>query len=102
MKQQVSIEKARAKLGDIIDRTRYTSDDPVVITRHGEPAAMITRVVAPRDREYIARAARMTDPAYPLPPEEARNVIAGLLDILTVYLSAPRSDGQEHDAGSKP
>ena len=91
--KQVSIDKARPKLGDIVDRVRYTSDDPVVITRHGQPAAMITRVLAPRDREYIARAYRMTQPAHLLAPAEARSAIAELLDILVVYLNADLDAG---------
>src|SRR6266567_3987529 len=52
--QELSIERARARLGDIIDRARYTGD-PTLITRTGKPAALITPVLHRHDRAAITQ-----------------------------------------------
>ena len=38
--ERVSIEAARPKLGEIVDRVRFT-DEPVIITRQGKTAVFI-------------------------------------------------------------
>jgi prevent-host-death family protein len=36
----VTIEEARAKLGDVVDHARL-ADEPTLITRYGRPAAVV-------------------------------------------------------------
>ena len=38
--ETVGIEKARASLGEIVDRARFTGQ-PTMITRQGKPAAVV-------------------------------------------------------------
>jgi prevent-host-death family protein len=84
--QEASIEKARAKLGDIIDHVRYTGD-PVLITRHGKPAALITPLLGRSDYGSIDAARKL---AAALGDGDARYAIADLLDTLDRYLVAGR------------
>ena len=37
---EMSIEQARLKLGDVVDKARLAGH-PTLITRHGQPAAMV-------------------------------------------------------------
>ena len=37
---EISIERARVTLGEVVDRARFT-DEPTMITRYGKPAAVI-------------------------------------------------------------
>jgi prevent-host-death family protein len=37
---RISIEAARPKLGEIVDRVRFT-DEPVIVTRQGKTAAFV-------------------------------------------------------------
>lgn len=41
--EQVSIEQARLKLGEIVDRARL-ADQATLITRQGKPAAVVVNV----------------------------------------------------------
>jgi prevent-host-death family protein len=77
--KQASIEKARAKLGDIVDRARLTGQ-ATVITRHGKPAATVAPVLSDGDRRDIAqhRALAMCN-GY---DSEAGAAIYDLLDII--------------------
>lgn len=43
--EQVSIEQARLKLGEIVDRARL-ADQVTLITRQGKPAAVVVNVDA--------------------------------------------------------
>ena len=77
--KQVSIEKARAKLGDIVDRARYTGE-ATVITRHGKPAATVAPILNDGTlrelAEFRALAGRSGDNS------EVRAAIGDLLDII--------------------
>lgn len=100
--QELSIERARATLGDLIDRARYTGD-PTLITRNGKPAALITPVLHRHDRaaitqirQEISGRSALADPLVAM--------IGELLLILDRYFAADKNldASQEHDAGSKP
>ncbi len=77
--KRISIDKARAKFGDIIDRARYTGQ-ATVITRHGQPAATVAPILSDGDRRDIAqaRALAMRD-GY---DSEAGAAIGDMLDII--------------------
>ena len=77
--RQVSIDKARGKLGDIVDRARYTGE-ATVITRHGKPAATVAPVLSDGTLSEIAEYREMAERlGY---DSEAGGVIGELLDII--------------------
>ena len=77
--KQVSIDKARAKLGDIVDRARLVGE-ATVITRHGKPAATVAPILAEGDRHLLA-AARM-EAEHSGYDSDAGGIIGDLLDII--------------------
>ena len=52
---KVSIEKARGKLGDIVNRASYARQ-ATLITRNGEPAALVAPVLDDYSRGILAEA----------------------------------------------
>jgi prevent-host-death family protein len=88
--QEASIEEARAGLGGVVDRVRYTGD-PTLITRNGKPAALITRALHHHDREAIALIRQSPILNGPLEAGGARDIIEELLLILDGYLAADRT-----------
>jgi prevent-host-death family protein len=77
--KQVSIEKARPKLGDIVDRARLTGR-ATVITRHGEPAATVAPIIRDGDLRDIAEARVLAERAGL--DSETGGAISNLLDII--------------------
>ena len=55
---EASIEKARRKLGDIVDRARLTGR-ATIITRHGKAAATVAPILHDHDRAIIGEARLM-------------------------------------------
>jgi prevent-host-death family protein len=82
--REMSIEKARAKLGDIVDRGRYAAE-VTVITRHGAPAAVIAPILGTSDRAAVASAIKV---ASSLGDCEARETITELLLIIGMHTDA--------------
>lgn len=89
----VSIEKARAKLGDIVDRARLTGQ-ATVITRHGKPAATVAPVLHPDYYRIIAEARELATRSGS--GSETGGIIGELLDII----GRLTADMSGHDAGS--
>lgn len=77
--KQVSIDKARPKLGDIVDRARFTGQ-ATVITRHGAPAATVAPILSDGDRRDIAEARALA--ARSGYDSETGGLIGELLDII--------------------
>jgi prevent-host-death family protein len=77
--KEISIEKARAKLGDIVDRARLTGR-ATIITRHGEAAAIVAPVLRDGDLMVIAEASLLA--AKLGHDSDAGGTIADLLDII--------------------
>jgi prevent-host-death family protein len=90
--KEASIEKARAKLGDIVDRVRYTGD-PTLITRHGKAAVLITPILGPSDLGAITLA-RQSFQIRDL--ADAHLVIQDLLITLDRYLAADQGLIADH------
>lgn len=97
---ELSIERARARLGDIIDRARYTGD-PTLITRHGQPAALVAPVLHGHDRAAIMKIRQQVSGRSAL-ADPLVDMIGELLYILDRYFAADKNldASQEHDAGS--
>jgi len=83
----VGIEKARAKLGDVVDRVRYTGD-PTVITRQGTPAALVAPLLGSSDRSAVALARRT---AAGMEAGDAQNAITDLLYVIDRYTDAAQA-----------
>jgi prevent-host-death family protein len=76
---EISIDKARKKLGDIVDRARFTGQ-ATVITRHGKPAATVAPILSDGVRRDIAQARTLAKCiGY---DSEAGAAISDLLDII--------------------
>ena len=78
---EMSIEAARPKLGEIVDRARFTGE-PTQITRTGKPVAVVVSVDW-LERTYAALAAYAGSDDPPVSAREVRGHVVTLIGLLS-------------------
>jgi len=76
---EMGIEEARARLGEIVDRARL-KDEPTRITRHGKPAVVVVGVQwfehAAATLDMLAAASGLIELAFPDSPREVHHKLS--------------------------